>query len=256
VLLILLVAIAALRPGAAGAQGTDEGAHGRPLAPDDRDARRARGEMVPGRMRYAGEIRVQGQVDPIALTTSIRDGGKVWIVKDEWVIGDNPVTELSALEKGTLFLRRHRSDAGTKRTGATVREFTIKDGWIVGWRGTPDSPDPVEQIFIDAWPHPIFADGAGAPQVIATLPLAEHYTKTIWGIQSSEKLVERKLEVTRIDEIPTPAGPLRAWKVVVQPREPGGHALTIWIDTRSRQVLRYDARTLGAGPEWTLTPSP
>jgi hypothetical protein len=254
---VLLAVCAALELATADAASAEERAVGRRRVEVDRDTRRARGEMVPGRTRYTGEIRVQGQVQRLALTTSVRDGGREWIVKEEWVVGSNPpITEWSALDRDTLALLRHRSDAGTKETGVIVREFEVKDGWAVGWRGTPDSPDPLEQIFVEVWPHSLFADGAGAPQVIATLPLDEHYTKTIWGLESWEKVGERRLEVAAVEPIPTPAGPRSAWKVVVRPRAPGGHVLTLWIDTRSRHVLRYDGTTDGPGPEWTLTWSP
>jgi hypothetical protein len=210
------------------------------------DAHDIRGELVPGTTRYVGQIRVQGQKNPIALTTTIRDGGRSWIVEDSWTIGGNPSTETSVLEKGTLFLQRHRSDNGITRF-----EIEVRDGWISGWTGTPDSQDPREQIYVEA-PDPIFAWGAGVPQVLARLPLAAGYARTFWNIHLPDKVVSRRVVVRGPRQVRIPAGEYTAWTVLVYASEPGGHDLAVWVDTKSRQVLRYDSRTEGPGPAWTL----
>lgn len=209
-------------------------------------ARRARGEMVPGTIRYTGNIRVQGQTNPIALTTTIEDGGEDWVVEESWAIGGTATIETSRLEKDTLFLRWHRSDNGT-----TSFEFEVRDGWVAGWTVTPDSPDPREQIYIDA-PEPILGYGAGVPQVIATLPLARGYTRKLWNIRLPDRVVPRTLEVGSLRKVRIPAGESLAWTVVVRSSEPDGHDLALWVDAKTRQVLRYDGRTFGAGPSWTL----
>lgn len=230
----------------------DERAEARRLGPEWR-LRRARGEMAPGQMHYSGETRVQGQTNRAALTTTIRDGGEVWIVEEQWTLGESAMTETSALDKRTLFLRRHTSQSG----GGTIRDLEIKDGWVVGWTGSPALPEPNDEIFIDA-PDPILAWGAGAPQVIATLPLATGFKTSLRAIQLStpQSVVSRALEVIAMGRIRVPAGTFTAWKVAVHDKDPGGHVLTIWIDTESRQVLRYDGGTRGPGPWWTLTLDP
>jgi hypothetical protein len=205
--------------------------------------------MAPGRMHYAGKIRVQGQTQPIAVTITIQSRRRTWAVYEEWTIGGDPShMEVSELEKGTLYLVRHTSQAGER----VLRELEVQDGWVAGWNATPDSPDPQEQIFIDA-PDPIFAWGAGIPQVIATLPLADGYRTTYWNIALPHRVVSRTLEVVGRGRLEIPAGRFIAWKVVVRASEPGGSDMTLWIDTRSRQVLRFGARTRGPGPDWAVT---
>ncbi len=228
----------------------DEQAEARRLGPAWRVSR-ARGEMAPGQMHYSGEIRVQGQTSRAALTTTIRDRGEEWIVEEQWALGGSETTEISALDRSTLFLRRH-----TSQSGRTIRDLEIKDGWIVGWTGSPELREPDDEIFIDA-PDPILAWGAGVPQVVATLPLASGFKTSLRGIQlSTQSVVPRKLEVVAMGRIRVPAGTFTAWKVAVRDPEPGGYVLTIWIDTRSRRVLRYDGGTRGPGPWWTLTLDP
>ena len=228
----------------------DEQAEARRLGPEWR-VRRARGEMAPGQMHYSGEIRVQGQASPAALDTTVRARGEEWIVEEQWTLGDTSMTEISTLEKGSLFLRRH-----TSQSGRTIREFEIKDGWVIGWTGSPGLSEPDDEIFIDA-PNPILAWGAGAPQVIATLALAKDFKTSLWAIQlASQSVASRRLEVMAIGTIRVPAGTFTAWKVALHDPDPGGHVLTFWIDTESRQVLRYDGGTRGPGPWWTLTLDP
>lgn len=208
------------------------------------------GEMVPGTTRYVGDILVQAQKQPMALTTTIRDGGRSWIVEETWTIGEDPSTETSSLEKGTFFLQRHRSDNGTTRS-----ELEVRDGRVSGWTGTPSSQGPREPISIEA-PDPIFAWGAGVPQVLATLPLAAGYTRTYWNIRLPDEVVSRRLVVRGPRQIRIPAGEYTAWTVLVHASEQGGQDLAVWVDTESRRVLRYDRRTEGPGPAWTLTLQP
>ena len=204
-------------------------------------------EMAPGVSRYTGRIRGQGVMTPVTLATTIRDDGATWTIEDHWTFGDNPMDETSSLEKGTLSLLRH-----TSHVGLMLRELEVRDGWILGWRNVPDSPDPRDEIVIEA-DHPIFAWGAGVPQVVATLPLARGHSKTIWNIElGADKIVSRVVEVAEFGAFRTDAGAFTAWKVRVGTPDPGGHALTIWIDARTRRVLRYDGRTQGPGPAWSV----
>jgi hypothetical protein len=203
-------------------------------------------------MRYSGETRSQGQVSPAALTTTIWDAGEEWIIEEDWILGGGSSTEISSLEKETLFLRRHASRHGELAT----RELEVQDGWVFGWKGIPNSPDPRNEIVIDA-PDPILAWGAGAPQVLATLPLKTGYEESFWGIQlGAEAVIRRELEVVAVGTIRVPAGTFTAWKVVVRDAGPGGYVLTLWIDTRSRRVVRYDGGTRGLGAWWTVTLEP
>jgi hypothetical protein len=89
--------------------------------------------------------------------------------------------------------------------------------------------------------------------VIATLPLAKGYRTTYWNIALPHRVVSRVLEVVGRERFAIPAGTFTAWKVAVQALEPGGSDMMLWIDTRSRQVLRYGAWTQGPGPDWVVT---
>jgi hypothetical protein len=98
-------------------------------------ALRARGEMAPGRMRYTGKSRVQGQTHAIAVTITIQGRRRAWVVYEEWTLGgDSSHMEVSELEKGTLFLLRRTSQAGER----VLRELEVRDGWVAGWNVTPD----------------------------------------------------------------------------------------------------------------------
>jgi len=204
--------------------------------------------MAPRRMRYSGEIRTQGQTHPVTLTTTIWNQGEEWVVEEDWALGHGSTIEINTLDGETLFLERHSGWRGE----FALRELEVQDGWVVGWKGHQDSPDPRDQIVIDA-PDPILAWGAGAPQVLATLPLEVGYERSFWGIQPGfQDVIARSLEVVAVETIEVPAGTFTAWRVVVREAHPGNLELTLWIDTQSRRVLRYDGSTGGAHASWTV----
>jgi len=246
-------ALAVCLSGAAGSQDSADAPSRREPPKSEWSARRARGELVPGKTRYVGETRASGQSEshPATLTTTVLDRGTSWILHDQWTFPDSNSTmvAMSAVEKGTLFLLRYRFHAGITRA-----EWRVEDGWVIGWTGTEDSPDPREQIYIDIDAHePIFAHGAGVPQVIATLPLRRGYTKTFWNVDPPDRVVSRTLEVVGSEEVEIPAGTFRAWKVEVSPPSSGNGATeTLWVDTRSRRVLRYDSHSQIGSADWTL----
>jgi len=253
---VLFLAASALAcPWGLTARGAAAARDRRPHPKPEPAAPPARGRLVPGLTRYTGEIKGQGQTNPAALTTTIREGDEEWVIEEAWSLGSSSVTEISVLAKDTLFLLRHTSRA-SDGVGGTIRDLEVKDNLIVGWTGMTNSPDPRHEIFVDT-PHRILAWGAGAPQVIATLPLETGYSTSVWNIELPDSVVSRKLEVLGMGRIRIPAGAFTAWKVALW-ASPGsfGHVLTVWIDTRSHQVLRYDGTTPGPGPRWTLVLEP
>jgi hypothetical protein len=196
-------------------------------------------------------MQVQGQTKPVALTTTVRDSGDEWIVHEAWDFSANVVREIGVLEKDTLFLRRHT----TIIPAGTLRELEVGEGRITGWEHYPGCPDPPKRYSIEA-PGPIFPWGAGGPQVIATLPLEEGFSTTIWSVQLPDVVVSRTVKVVGAERLQVPAGTFDAWKVALSAPGPDRRDETVWIDIPSHRVLRYDGAPPGPGPTWTVTLQP
>jgi hypothetical protein len=88
----------------------------------------------------------------------------------------------------------------------------------------------------------LFADAAGAHQVIACLPLAEGYSATFrnYDLQKQKaKLVQ--LKVTGTETVTVPAGKFDAFKIDITSADGGNDQTTLWIAKDSRQVLKVSA---------------
>jgi hypothetical protein len=86
----------------------------------------------------------------------------------------------------------------------------------------------------------LFADGAGANEVIASLPLAEGYSTAFRNFDlMSQKVATRQLKVAGSEKVTVPAGSFDAWKVVITPADGGtGETTTLWVEKGSRRVVK------------------
>jgi hypothetical protein len=208
-------------------------------------------ELVPGTCRYEGTLRVLGQTESIGLVTEIRDAGDVWAVKDTWRLGSDVATQTSELEKDTLSLQRFHL-----RNGVYRLEYEIRDGRLTGRRGTVAFgrfEARWEPLSIEVG-GPVFADGAGVPQAVAALPLAEGYSTRFINLELGlyKPVVHKTLTVVGREKIEVPSGAVPAWRVDVAADEPGAHTITVWVAVDSRRVLRFDAPSVAGGPAYSL----
>ena len=94
----------------------------------------------------------------------------------------------------------------------------------------------------------VFADGAGAFDVIATLPLAEGYTVSFRNLDIEKQKVEIKnLKVLGSESVTVPAGTFDAYKVEVVTADNDADKLVLWIAKDSRKVVKITAVLPGMG---------
>jgi hypothetical protein len=87
----------------------------------------------------------------------------------------------------------------------------------------------------------LFADGAGAYNVMATLPLVDGYTTTFRNFDvKSQKVKLMQLKVTGMEKVTVPAGSFDSIKFEVT-TEGEGDKTTVWIDKNTRHVLKTAA---------------
>ena len=94
-------------------------------------------------------------------------------------------------------------------------------------------------IAIDAGGE-LFADGPGATDVVATLPLAEGYSTTFRNFDAQAQQVRPvQLKVLGSEKVTVPAGTFDAFKVEVATS--GGPTATHWIAKDPRRVVKVVA---------------
>ena len=88
----------------------------------------------------------------------------------------------------------------------------------------------------------MFADGAGAFDVIAALPLADGYSLNFrnFDVQKQKPQI-KQLKVVGTESVTVPAGTFNAYKVEIQDTENDADKQTVWIDKASRKVLKISA---------------
>ena len=87
--------------------------------------------------------------------------------------------------------------------------------------------------------RPLFADGAGAHLIVATLPLAEGYTATFRNFDvQTQKVKLMQMKVAGTEKVTVPAGTFDAIKLEVTSAEGEGGSTTIWVDPATRQVVK------------------
>jgi hypothetical protein len=88
----------------------------------------------------------------------------------------------------------------------------------------------------------LFADGAGAFDVIASLPLAEGYSSSFRNFDvQKQKTQIRQLKVAGSEKVTVPAGTFDAYKVEIVDADNDAGKQTVWIDRQSRKVLKISA---------------
>ena len=88
----------------------------------------------------------------------------------------------------------------------------------------------------------LFADGAGAFDVIASLPLADGYSLSFrnFDVQKQKPQI-KQLKVVGSESVTVPAGTFDAYKVEIFDTGNEADKQTVWIDKANRKVLKISA---------------
>lgn len=190
-------------------------------------------DLSAGTSNYKGALEVGGQTIPITMTREIKEVSGTWVVTESAQLPMVTITDVSTLEKGSLVLRKRSINQGP-----LVVELEIKDNKASGTMTMNGQSRP---IAVDTG-GALFADGAGASAVIASLPLAEGYTATYrnFDVQSQQVKV-KQLKVVGTEKVTVASGAFDTYKVEITSAEGEGGKTTLWIAKDSRKVVKTSA---------------
>jgi hypothetical protein len=186
-----------------------------------------------GTFNYPSKIEVAGQSINISYKREIKQVGDTWVVSDTVGTPMGEGNAVSILDKDTLTLRSRKD-----KQGPMELDLAVANGKATGRLAGMGEPKPFDVTL----GGPLFADGAGGPQVLAMLPLAEGFTTTYRNLDPMKgKETLHRVKVVGSEQIAVPAGSFDAWKLEVASAEgePGGQ--TIWVDKTTRKVVRVSA---------------
>jgi hypothetical protein len=187
-------------------------------------------ELTAGTSTWVGTLVAGPQNLPATLTNVIRAEAGTWVVAGTAKIGPMEMSDTSTYAKGSL--------APIKRAvkqGPVTVELAFAGGKASGSIAMGAEPKPVAADLGGE----LFADGSGALESIACLPLAEGYSFTYRNFDvQKQKSSLKQGKVLGAEELKVPAGTFQAWKVETGSAEgePGG--ATVWIDKATRKVLK------------------
>ena len=187
-------------------------------------------DLTPGVTTYKGKIEAGGQTIPMDVTHTVKDTAGVWLVTESASMPMGTMSDESTVSKGSLLLTRRLI-----RQGPATVEVQFADNKATGKMSMNGQDRPISADLGGA----LFADGAGANDAIAALPLADGYTTTFRNFDiMSQQVKPRQLKVVGSESVTVPAGTFDTWKVVTTPAEGTGETTTLWISKADRRMVK------------------
>ncbi len=186
--------------------------------------------LTPGVSTYKARLEANGQAMPIDITHTVKDENGAWVVTESAVMPMGTVSEVSTISKDGLIVQKRVIQQGP----ATI-EVAFADNKATGKMTMNGQERPISADLGGV----LFADGAGANDVMAALPLADGYTTTFRNFDVMRRVVKpRVLKVTGSEKVTVPAGSFDAWKVEITPAEGTGETTTLWVNKADRRVVK------------------
>ncbi len=186
-------------------------------------------DLQAGTLSYRATVQVGGQPVELLQSVGIKADGNTWIVTETSTMPGNTATDRTVLEKGTLVVRKR-----SVWQGPVTVQFEVKDNKAVG---DIQMSGQVMPLSVDLG-GPLFADGAGAYQVVGALPLAEGYTTRFRNLDlQTQKVMIQELTVAGSEQVTVPAGTFDTFKVELSSPDDGSMT-TLWINKADHRMVR------------------
>lgn len=190
-------------------------------------------DLKAATFNYKASIVAGPQTIPVTTTTEIKESGGSWVATDTADTPFGKIIDIATIEKGTLVLI-HRSIT----QGPVVIELDFKDGKATG---TMTQNGETKPIAVDVG-GVIFADGAGAFDVLGRLPLAANYSTTFRNFDVQKQKVQiKQLKLIGSESVTVPGGTFDAYKIEVVAADNEADKQTIWIAKDTRKVVKIVA---------------
>jgi hypothetical protein len=193
----------------------------------------------PGIYKYRANISAGGQQFALTLQTEIKDDGVNLLFIDSMTTPMGEGTDTATVAKGSLLIRSRVVKQGPLTVDATY------DGPKVTGKVTMNGTDKPIDTDLGG---PAFAEAAGAPFVIASLPLKDGYTTSYrnFDVQKQKVKIEQ-LQVNGSETVTVPAGTFESYKVDVTNPDDPAERVTYWVAKSNRSVVKIEAKIPAMG---------
>jgi dienelactone hydrolase len=190
-------------------------------------------DLRPGTFNYKASIALGGQSIPLTMKSVIKEENGSWTVTDTALTPQGELSDVSIIEKGSLLLKRRVINQGPLTMEINVAPNQLTGSTTMNGKSTPLAIDPGGALF---------ADGAGAFDVLASLPLADGYTVSFrnFDVQKQKPQI-KQMKVAGTESVTVPAGTFDAYKLEIVDTANEADKQTVWIDKTSRRVVKISA---------------
>ena len=187
-------------------------------------------DLQAGTYNYQVKIEMSGQQMNLKISTAIQDGTGSWTATDQMDTPRGATTDTATIEKGSLLLLKR-----SVRQGPVTIDLDFAGNKAAG-KMSMNGQDKTIAVDLGG---PLFADAAGADQVIACLPLAEGYSTTFRNFDvQTQKMKLLQLTVAGKEEVKVPAGTFNALRVEISSADGGSDKRTLWIAGENHKVVK------------------
>lgn len=190
-------------------------------------------DLRPGTSNYKASIALGPQTIPLTMKSEIKEENGSWTVNETAQTPQGEISDVSTIEKGSLLLKRRVIKQGPMTIEMNIEPNKLTGSTTMNGQSTPLAVDPGGALF---------ADGAGAFDVIASLPLADGYSLSFrnFDVQKQKPQI-KQLKVVGSESVTVPAGTFDAYKVEILDAANDADKQTIWVDKGSRKVVKVSA---------------
>ncbi len=184
--------------------------------------------LAAGLARYAVTMERGPNKMAMEVATEVKEDAGAWLVTDTMKGPQGTATDRTWLDRNSLAAKRRSIAQGPMSFELAFEEGKAKGEMKMGGDAKPIAADLGGELY---------ADGAGAHQAIAALPLAEGYAVSFRNFDLRKgKLKVVALSVAGAEKVTVPAGEFTAWKVLLS--DDDGGQTQIWVDQKTRAVVR------------------
>ena len=190
-------------------------------------------DLEAGSYTYQVTVEMGEQKIPMETQLEIKEEGDTWLMIESAETPMGKATDSTVVQKQTLQpVNRHIAQ------GPMTIDLTYSADSVVGEINANGQEIPID-LAVD---NPLYAEGAGASQIIAKLPLEKDYQTTYQNLEpQSQQLKTMMLEVTGEEEVTVPAGTFKTYKVEVKPANGDPGHTEIWVDQASHKAVKSKA---------------